>query len=333
MSYDGLEIDMLSLGNADSILVTRWNNGLAERVLIDGGEQSSAPVVRSFLRGQGISYLDHVVCSHYHDDHAAGLIELLKDNTLAVGRLWTHLELNHIDVQSIINQAKKYPNLKEANVIMESLETHVSLVQTALDRKIPLSEPFKGQNIGFLTVCGPSVDFYKEIIAEMANENYYSSKSTGTAVILKLLEDHADKSSDSLLDNPKTDPLNNTSTILATSIGDDVYVFTADAGAEALAAAVRDYQITGCKWMQIPHHGSRRNITQGLIEAFSPQTAFVSAVGNKKHPRRAVVNAFKNQGAKVYSTHYPNGGHLRQPVGSVPERAGHISATPLWEAK
>ena len=332
MDYNGIEIDMLSLGNADCILVTRWHDGIAERVLIDGGGKSSSAIIRKFLRKHNISYIDHVVCSHSHDDHASGLTELLSDDSLAIGRLWTHLQVNHIDVEALFKKASKYSNLKEAKAVTESLQTHISLVKLAIDRKIPISEPFAGKKIGCLTVCGPSPEFYKDMMSQFADESYYSSKTTLATLLLERLKEQADETSDSLLDSPEADPLNDTSTILATEFDGEIYVFTADAGAQALAAALDTYEIAPCKWMQIPHHGSRRNITQGLIKQFSPKTAFVSAEGSQKHPRRAVVNAFKRLGTKVYSTHYPNGGHLRHHSGLVPERAGYVRATPLWEA-
>lgn len=162
---------MLSLGNADCILVTRWYNGEAERVLIDGGGKSSASTVRSFLRKQGISHIAHVVCSHSHDDHALGLTELLNDKTLAIGRLWTHLQLNHIDAEAIVKKASKYPTQKSAKAVTESLQTHVSLVKLAIDRNIPVSEPFTGEKIGCLTVCGPSPEFYKDMVSHLADES------------------------------------------------------------------------------------------------------------------------------------------------------------------
>jgi hypothetical protein len=53
--YDGLEIDMLSVGCADCILVTKWNNGIANRVLVDGACKSDYEnVIRPFLRSQNI---------------------------------------------------------------------------------------------------------------------------------------------------------------------------------------------------------------------------------------------------------------------------------------
>jgi beta-lactamase superfamily II metal-dependent hydrolase len=77
--YNGIEIDMLSLGNADCILVSFWNGLSVYRVLIDGGNKGDAPTVRGFLRGLNITKIDDVLSTHLHDDHSGGLIELLSD--------------------------------------------------------------------------------------------------------------------------------------------------------------------------------------------------------------------------------------------------------------
>jgi beta-lactamase superfamily II metal-dependent hydrolase len=89
VSYRGLEIDMFNLGDADSILVTHWNAGLPIRVLIDGGEASHYEQILEFLKGRGIKYLYHIVCSHPHDDHAAGLIGIV--NGIDFGQAWMHI--------------------------------------------------------------------------------------------------------------------------------------------------------------------------------------------------------------------------------------------------
>jgi beta-lactamase superfamily II metal-dependent hydrolase len=81
--------------------------------------------------------------------------------------------------------------------------------------------------------------------------------------------------------------------------------------------------------MQIPHHGSRRNITESLIEYFCPKSAFASASGNAKHPRQEVVEAFQKVGTIVYSTHYPHDGHLLHRHGAVPQRQGYATSEPL----
>ena len=44
--FEGIEIDMLSLGDADSILVTQWTAYGPFRVLIDGGSGDDAERVK-----------------------------------------------------------------------------------------------------------------------------------------------------------------------------------------------------------------------------------------------------------------------------------------------
>jgi beta-lactamase superfamily II metal-dependent hydrolase len=337
MTYNGIEIDMLSLGDADSILVTSWSNGHAVRVLIDGGNRGSAATIRGFLRAQGVRYLDHVVCTHPHDDHAAGLVQLLADASLPVGRVWVHRPQAHVNmllVEHALNQAHGF---QRARVIRESLETITALSAICVARGIPTSEPFAGQQIGMLTVVGPTRAYYSELVAQFADASAIrASESLVSALpnqnlLEALLESLPAPASDSLEANPQTEPENNSSVILAIAHESGTHLFTGDAGAQALTLAAQHFNLGNCHWMQIPHHGSRRNITEPLIQHFRPNQAFVSAAGNPKHPRRAVVNAFKNVGTQVFSTHYPRAAPLWHHRGVVPPRTGYSAATALWE--
>src|ERR1700739_1573555 len=87
-TFNGIEIDMLSLGDADASLVTGWYGTTAWRVLIDGGSAKDAKTVREFLRSQNVTELYAVVCTHSHNYHASGLIELVKDKTLSITFGW-----------------------------------------------------------------------------------------------------------------------------------------------------------------------------------------------------------------------------------------------------
>src|ERR1044072_5140330 len=59
--YSGLEVDMVSLANACSILVTSWVDSKPTRVLIDGGCPDHADVILSKLASFRVTRLDHVV--------------------------------------------------------------------------------------------------------------------------------------------------------------------------------------------------------------------------------------------------------------------------------
>jgi len=337
--YDGVEYDMLSLGDADCILVSTWNGQTVSRVLIDGGNKGDAEKVRSFLREMSIPRLDAVLSTHGHDDHSGGLIALLADRTLQIDLLLSHVPQWHIGSMDAVNKALRDAGpSSEADAIRKTLETSATLYNLARERKIPHAEPFEGRQVGGLTILSPSVEFYEGLVkefteadsirAEAAAQQRYDQQTAQEETLQKagLLE------SSSLLNDPHTAPENESSVITFAKRGNSAILLTADAGMCALTKVAEKYDIAKPHSMQIPHHGSRRNLNKALIEHLSPEYALVSAIGDSKHPRRAVVNAFKELGTKVYSTHYPKSATLHHSIGTVPNRSNWVTATPLWDA-
>jgi beta-lactamase superfamily II metal-dependent hydrolase len=341
--YNGIEIDMLSLGDADCILVSFWNGLTAYRVLIDGGNKGDAPTVREFLRGLNVKSIDDVLSTHLHDDHSGGLIELLSDTSLAFGKLWCHVPHWHVESMDKVYDALKAAGTSdEAANIQKSLATAASIFNIAKGRGITHEEPFKGKRLGNLEVCSPTEEFYNGLVAEITDAGKIKAEDAAQVRydIQTTLEGAMSKSilggalsGSSLLPDPHTTPENESSAVTGTTYDGKVFLFTADAGTCALTNVAKNYKVAGIHWMQIPHHGSRRNLNESLIETFVPTIAYVSAGGNDKHPRHAVVNAFKKLGSHVYSTHYPTPGHLKYYVGTVPARTGYVSATALWDEK
>lgn len=120
---------------------------------------------------------------------------------------------------------------------------------------------------------------------------------------------------------------------------DNRVLLTGDAGVRALAHALDNAKdlglnIQNCDFVQMPHHGSRHNVSPEVLDNLLgprlPQgssltkTSFVS-VGPKSetHPRQAVVNAFNRRGYKVYKTTKDNG-VIRHSRG-LPKRDGWVS--------
>jgi beta-lactamase superfamily II metal-dependent hydrolase len=337
--YDGVEYDMLSLQDADCILVSAWNGQTVSRVLIDGGNKGDAEKVRSFLSWLNISRLDAVLSTHGHDDHSGGLIELLADETLEIGLLLSHVPHWHVSSIDAVKKAlRDAGSSPEADAIRKTFETAASLYNIAANRKIPHAEPFEGREIGGLHILGPSVEFYNELVKEFSEADSIRAEAAKQARYDEQTarEERLEKAglieSSSLLDEPHTSPENESSVITWAQWGNQSILLTADAGLCALTKVADKYDVANPYSMQIPHHGSRRNLNKKLIEHFSPTYALVSATGNAKHPRRAIVNAFKGLGTKVYSTHYPNPENLHHYIGTVPPRTGSKPATPLWEA-
>jgi hypothetical protein len=325
MYYDGLEIDMLNVGNGDCILVTRWSRGQSapERVLIDGGVKGSYDTARDFLTSRGITYVDHVVCTHPHADHAGGLIPLVEDTSLTFGIGWMHLPLIHVSLDEAVRSFSTTATVSGAVALKEAVATSTELFTAFNARGVVVQEPFAGRVIGsFLTVCGPTREYYDSLLSGFT-----------TSWFAKAMEAITDPEDDEELPAvPETSPENNSSVIMLTEYGGLKYLFTADAGVPALSIAVDAYDLRDLHWMQLPHHGSRHNISLPLIEHFRPTYGFVSAEGSRKHPRRAVVNAFKDVETSVYSTHYPRGANVHIESGTVPNNVIYTPAIPLWDA-
>lgn len=329
MILTGLEIEMLPLGNADCILVTGWEGNFPTRVLIDGGNKGDFDKVRSFLDNSGISHIDHVVCSHPHDDHAGGLLEIAQDRSLTIGKAWMHLPLLNHPLFGSRLMFESYKKSERGKEILETLETIENLEATFNFRNVPIYEPFLGNAIAFLTVCGPAQLFYKNQLAQFIKKKKIASHLQEAIDRVASVEEE----SASLDNNPLTSPENNCCPILATAIQGKKFVFTADAGVQALQVArfAKSNLLKDCTWLQVPHHGSRRNMTPALVAFFSPRIAYISSEGSHKHPSRAVVNAFKNSGTVVYSTHYPTETILYYKIGNTPFRSHYGATKSLWE--
>jgi len=376
-TYYGLEIDMLSLGDADSILVTEWWGNYVFNVLIDGGTASDAKTVREFLRSRNVTSLYAVVCTHLHNDHARGLIELVKDKTLSITFGWMHDMRNHASADALRRASSG--NSSQADGAKEALETTKELASAFASRHISTQEPFAGQTIAplpGLIVLGPTPQFYKNALEEFIGESvpafgaflsalagaqnlsplYAPATPPQMSILSAMLGQPAPPalpftsiggpltssaksplgldlsaslygvlSKSSVEEKPKTQPFNNTSAILGLLHGDKKFLFTADAGSEALDAVPPSWK--NLHWMQVPHHGSDGNLSQKNIERFCPRNAYVSAVGDSSHPDRAIVNGFIKVGSQVFSTHM--NGHLWHHIGNVPSRLGYNQAIPL----
>jgi beta-lactamase superfamily II metal-dependent hydrolase len=134
---------------------------------------------------------------------------------------------------------------------------------------------------------------------------------------------------------------NNSSVVLLIDIDGERFLFTADAGVPALTEAANRAEALGVdlkavKYVQVPHHGSRRNVGPTILnrvlgpivgEGGSRKYAFVSAAKESdKHPAKKVTNAFKRRGAKVYAT---QGRSVWQHSSGAPERDGWTAITDL----
>ena len=70
----------LDVGQADCMLISCGGRYM----LVDGGNAGDSRLVAAALKNRGVTYLDYIVCTHAHEDHAGGLAGAL--NVCEIGQ-------------------------------------------------------------------------------------------------------------------------------------------------------------------------------------------------------------------------------------------------------
>lgn len=164
------------------------------------------------------------------------------------------------------------------------------LEKIALSKKISVQEPYAGKKIGEFCILSPSQSWH-----------------------LFDLIPNSDKTKEfkPTKENPKSDGKtsreNESSVILYGNLGYGGILFTGDAGVEALEGAYeyaknQGINIAKKKFIQVPHHGSRRNVSSQVLDHLIGEietnkeksiSAFVSAGKNdSSHPRQDDAKLF-----------------------------------------
>ncbi|MCI0736795.1 MAG: competence protein ComEC, partial [Beijerinckiaceae bacterium] len=229
-----------------------------------------------------------------------------------------------------------------------------ALEEIAARKGIAIYEPFQGAAIGAFTVMAPTRARYLDLIVESEKTpESFKEEEERTAAGLGTLLGRAAAKAVALLkaawgvevfSAEETSAENEMSVVQYANLCGKHILLTADAGRGALAEAA-DYTpyvglaLPGIDRFQVPHHGSRRNVSSELLDRWLGEklanvpgegetrlSAIVSAAkDDEDHPRKAVVRACIHRGAKVVST---EGNGLRTGH-NAPDRDGWSAATPL----
>jgi beta-lactamase superfamily II metal-dependent hydrolase len=295
-------------GDAITIHFKRASNGEDMVVVIDGGfTDVGDDIAHHITKYYNTNYIDLVISTHPDADHINGIARLLEQSQ--VGELLVHQpRLHNSDVRDFSN-----------------IEAVDNLLRVAQDRGVRVSEPFTGltRYEGQLLILGPARDYYetlvKQHLAEMSSGTAAAatvSKGRVVALAQRLLERVLSYFPiETLTDEGETGPRNNSSVITLLQLDGDRLLFTGDAGVPALESAADFYESSVGRFnsyplafVQIPHHGSRRNVGPGILDRvlgsasrpFGSTVAFASsAKADEKHPSPKVLNAFGRRGCRV----------------------------------
>jgi len=346
-------LDVESSKSGDAITLRYTLNGVSHIHVVDGGFQDTgSSVVKHIKKYYGNpTYIDRVVATHPDGDHAGGLRTVLKE--FDVGELWMLRPWVYAD--KIIICFPRFSSVENLKRRLKEIYPNIAALEEIAENKgIPILEPFQGKRIGAFTVMSPTRARYLDLIVESEKtpESVGGGQKGAPAAIGSWLEKAAERVvafvravwGEEVFSPEETSAENEMSIVQYANLCGKRILLTADAGRASLSEAA-DYapyvglELPGVDRFQVPHHGSRRNVSSDVLNRLlgSPLpsksadgeekfTAIISsAKADKDHPRKAVVRACFHRGAKVVST---EGASLRTGH-NAPEREGWSAAKPL----
>jgi beta-lactamase superfamily II metal-dependent hydrolase len=356
------EIEFLPVGDAsragDAIVVRYGESNAFRLMLIDGGTTETGEQIVSHLRaefGPNVT-LAHVLLTHSDSDHASGLRTVLEQ--IPVANVWLHMPWRHA--------SECLPLFRDKRWTVAGLERELRTQYSIIDEIVTFAQrqgaivtsPEQGARVGPFVVLSPNRSIYNYLLPQfdktpeadqdaIAAVNMWIGKADPLRRLLERAIRVAERwttetwANERLRDGGRTSASNESSVVLYSDLGPGKRaLLTGDAGIHALTwahnyARINGYLLQQFNFVQIPHHGSRRNVGPTILDALlGPRlpapinrfAAFVSAPkDDSSHPRQIVLNAFMRRGGNVIATQ----GQKKVHWGGFPPRAGYVGAQSL----
>lgn len=327
------EIDFIGVNkegkDADAICFRYFNDndnkyhiGIYDGGTTDYGVEMKDHIEKYYKSNNNEIIIDFIVCSHSHIDHASGLIEILNAYTVKkvyMNRPWLYKD-------------ELFELVKDGRITIDSLEErlrksykYIEKIETICNEKnIKIEEAFEGVIIdNRFRILSPTKQFYIDLLAE-SNKTPEMEKEQKSLIekaynsvrkVIKMLKENWN--ADSLREDVETEAENETSVIMYGDMEEQDFIFVADAGIRAINKAMDYMETVGIDYKkiniyQIPHHGSRHNVSPSLLNRLlgniasegmeDGRIAFALVSKNSEHPKRMVTNAYKRRGVRVFET-------------------------------
>lgn len=335
--------------SGDAITIRYQFNGTSTIHVVDGGYQDTGNTLIKHMATfyDKPRFIDHVVVTHNDGDHAGGLRRILEE--YEIGKLWMLRPWEY--AEELLPRFSRFTNADNLRRRLREIYSNLAALEDlANENGILIQEPLQGSQIGVFTVLAPSIDRFKDLVVASEKTpdaiDEATTKSLISTTMAKALRFVRSLWGDENFSDEETTAENEMSVVQYSYLLKERILLTGDAGRGALSEA-RDYlqlrgvPLPGIDVFQVPHHGSRRNLSSDLLDDWvGPKLAkpveagkhkfkaMISASkGDPDHPRKAVVRAMKHRGAKVMSTE--EFAWTRLPGGAAPTREGSQPATDL----
>jgi hypothetical protein len=346
---DFFEIDFIKVEtkkSGDAIALRYQLNGITVIHVVDGGYQETGQTVvdnvRSFYGDSCV--IDHVVATHPDGDHLGGLRVVLE--SCPVRELW--MLRPWLYAQEIIHRFDNVTSVDYlVRLLKEAYPNVAALEEIATQKGIAIREPFQGAAIGAFHVLGPTKSRYLNLIvtSEKTPPSSEAPQKSAAQSFLALLERGVKRAislaralwGQEVFSDEDISAENKMSVMQYSLLCSNKVLLTADAGLDSFAEAAAyapsvGLSLPGIDRFQVPHHGSRRSVSNAMwdkwlgqrlpVQLPSGQEKFRALISSAKadtdHPRKAVIRAMIHRGAKVIAT---EGRTIRTQV-NAPDRPG-----------
>jgi len=348
---NSVEIDFLPVGqdsrSGDAIAMRfgnyeggKWNN--QKVFIIDGGNSDSGDaLVKHVTDVYKTDKVDRVILTHPDADHASGLRNVIEE--LKVGKIWMHCPWNHwTDVKDSIVDGR-VTKKSFTDTLREAYQFAHDIEQLAKKKKIEIFHPHQGSTYKegdeiIMSVLGPGKEFYlQQIQASTKTPEMTIGESIVKAFVekkkKKVIEDMS-FNTEHLSDNhEETSAENNMSLILLFTVAGSKVLFTGDSGTQGLFEAIKfsaskGVDLKSLDIFDVPHHGSRHNLSKGILKYIGSKYAIISCAvkGEPSHPSPIVTNSLLRRNM---TPHWTKGELINYHNGAAPQREGLVAITPI----
>lgn len=316
-------IDFLYVGDGDAIIIWGRNPETSQDFVffLDGGKSGDGQKViehyekwikPNLYEKRAIGFIN----SHPHADHINGLIEIIEKlgSELKFGIYNDPIECitdKHKDRIYKEYLQKKDPDISHLYETFKQIEKLNELCSKFnIKRCNAYSDDINLFN-GSFKLLSPSKDFYVNLVQYFTDVDFLKTVDFSNRPVANVDESEENNKPSVIIDQVNdASPENLTSTVIQLlDRKGKKYILTGDAGVDSFDYMEDVFDESNILFVQLPHHGSRRNINTKWLNKFNPSYFIASAIGNDKHPRKAIINYVKRNitNCNVYSTHTSKG--------------------------
>lgn len=330
------DIEMLNVKAADAFIIRFKYVGEKKYhiILVDAGNVGDGDTILNHIRKFNDNpVIDLAIVTHPDADHFGGYITMLKhikdhdDIAIPIHRFWiNNPQKSHINVDDVkYVRTQKGVNERAASIWDINDNNLVKLIEGC---GIPSDEVFARTkwiiNDGVIevktisedpvfpgcTIIGPTKKYFEELAPNLRFDNMkFFSEEAQPKDEDEVEFEPSDECLSKVLDEANDDgSAHNQSSLifLWEPKQGEKFLFMGDAGYAAFQhiKPIHKKMIKGVTWLKVPHHGSMHNLNTEMIKHIAPHTAYISTESRGHYLSQCTVNALKNAGVNVYSTHH-----------------------------